>query len=248
MIEQLFTLEGYRQLIEAFRARGYKTVSFDEVKPDACHLVLRHDVDMCLDRAVQLAAVEAELGVTSSYFILVRTEMYAVTSARSRRALQSLRQLGREVGLHFDAAGLGQTPIELDEACAEDCRLLEALVGADVRTVSFHRPTTSLQGWPHRIAGRTHAYEPRFFRDVGYCSDSEGRFRFGHPLDHEAVVANRALQLVTHPIWWVAAAANESVLEKLERFRGDRDAVLGEELAANCKPYRTSRRHAPLGR
>jgi hypothetical protein len=237
MTGQSFTLEGYRELIQAFLAKGYETVGFDEVRRAARHLVLRHDVDMCLDRAVQLATVEAALGVTSSYFVLVRTEMYAVTSARSRRALQSLRQLGREVGLHFDAVGLGETPSELDAACANDCRLLEAVLGADVKTVSFHRPTTSLQGWPQPIAGRTHAYEPRFFRDMGYCSDSEGRFRFGHPLDHEAVAANRALQLVTHPIWWVAET-NESVLEKLERFRSGRDAVLGEELAANCKPYR----------
>lgn len=237
MTDQSFTLDGYRALVQSFLAMGYETVGFEAVNRSERHLVLRHDLDMCLDRAVQLAEVEAELGVRSSYFVLVRTEMYSVTSARSRRALQTLRQLGREVGLHFDAAGLGETPEELDEACAADCRLLESVSRAEVRTVSFHRPTPALQGWPHPIAGRTHAYEPRFFRDMGYCSDSEGRFRFGHPLDHEAVKENRALQLVTHPIWWVADAG-ETVLQKLDRFRSGRDTLLGEELAANCKPYR----------
>lgn len=237
MNETPFTLTGYRELIQGLLERGYETVSFDAVRREAQHLIVRHDVDMCLQRAVELAKLEQSLGVQSSYFVLVRTEMYSVTSSKSRDALRELGTLGREVGLHFDAAGLGESPEALDTACAADCSLLESLIGLPVRTVSFHRPTPSLQGWPKPIAGRTHAYEPRFFREIGYCSDSEGRFRFGHPLDHEAVLAKRALQLVTHPIWWVASSS-ESVLEKLERFRTGRDVLLAEELAANCKPYR----------
>ena len=240
MTEQVFTLDGYRTLVHALQERGYQVVRFEEARADHKHLVLRHDVDMCLERAVKLAEVEAELGVKSVYYALVRTEMYAVSSHRSRAHLTRLLALGREVGLHFDAAGQPDVPESLDAAAAKDCALLEAVVSEPVRSVSFHRPTPSLQGWPRPIAGRMHAYEPRFFKHMGYCSDSQGQFRFGHPLDHDALKQGRALQLVTHPIWWVAQA-QETVLDKLERFRKERDQVLGEELAANCKPYRERR-------
>lgn len=242
MIDQAFTLEGFRGLVRTFLDQGYRVVGFDEAEVERPHLVLRHDVDMCLDRAVKLAEVEDELGVRSTYYVLVRTEMYAVTSTRSRASLRRLMELGHEVGLHFDAAGLGELPEQLDDACAKDCALLEAVLGARIRSVSFHRPTPALQGWPKPIAGRLHAYQPRFFKEMGYCSDSEGRFRFGHPIEQEAVKQHRALQLVTHPIWWVASSA-ENVLEKLERFRKGRDSLLGDELAANCKPYRDRAHH-----
>lgn len=232
-----FSLAGYEALVRSLVAQGYQAVGFDNAVADQKHLVLRHDVDMCLQRAVELAEREEQLGVRSTYFVLVRTEMYAVTSRRSRAALARLLALGREVGLHFDAEGLGDDPAALERAADADCTLLESVLGEKVRAVSFHRPAKSLQGWPSPIAGRPHAYQPRFFSEMGYCSDSEGQFRFGHPLDHAAVKDGRAFQLVTHPIWWVAGGS-ETVLEKLERFRRDRDQLMGEELAFNCKPYR----------
>jgi hypothetical protein len=232
-----FSLDGYVDLLEALMARGYETVPFAHADPAARHLVVRHDVDMSLELAVALAEVESKMGVISSFFVLVRTEMYNPASLRGRAALQRLRALGREVGLHFDAAGLAETPEVFDAEAAKDCAFLESLLGDAIGMVSFHRPARSVQGYAPPIAGRLHAYMPRFFHEMGYCSDSAGSFRFGHPLDHAAIAAGRALQLVTHPIWWVASS-HESVLGKLDRFRACRDETIGAELAANCTPYR----------
>ncbi|MBT3172708.1 MAG: hypothetical protein HN333_14900, partial [Rhodospirillaceae bacterium] len=77
------------------------------------------------------------------------------------------------------------------------------MLGRSVPMISFHRPAPALQGREGRIAGRMHAYEPRFFREIGYCSDSRGAWRHGHPLDHAAVVKGKALQLLIHPLWWI---------------------------------------------
>ena len=102
--------------------------------------------------------------------------------------------------------------------------------------VTFHRPAPWMVGNETSLSGRLHAYQPRFFQHMGYCSDSAGAFRFHNPLDHPRVIEGRALQLLTHPVWWVAER-EDSVFAKLERFRRERDEQLGRELAANCRPY-----------
>lgn len=103
-------------------------------------------------------------------------------------------------------------------------------------SISFHRPAQTLLGIDRKLAGRQHAYEPRFFSDIAYVSDSQGLFRYGHPLDHEAFKARRAMQLLTHPIWWPEREAVDK-MALLEGFLASRASLLQTETIANCKPY-----------
>ena len=52
------------------------------------------------------------------------------------------------------------------------------------------------------LADRRNTYESKFFKEIGYCSDSRGGWHHGSPLDHAALGEGRALQLLTHAIWW----------------------------------------------
>src|SRR5688572_2723486 len=99
------TLDGYRQLIGGLQNVGYSIVKYEQADPKRRHLILRHDVDMCLARSVRMAEVEAEMGIQSYYFILVNTELYNINSRAGRFALRRLEELGHEVGLHFDPSG-----------------------------------------------------------------------------------------------------------------------------------------------
>lgn len=231
-----FTLTAYRALVERFAELRYRIVHYADVGPAERHLILRHDVDMDLGRAVRLAELEAGMGVSASYFVLLRTEMYNLFSAAGQNALQRLVVLGHQVGLHFDAALYPPERADLEAAADRECAVLEGLTGQRVETISFHRPAPALQGLSGLFAGRLHAYDPRFFSDIGYCSDSEGRWRFGHPLAHEAVADGRALQLVTHPIWWCAYGGEEPVA-KLNRLIAERGHQLADQIALNCKPF-----------
>jgi hypothetical protein len=71
---------------------------------------------------------------------------------------------------------------------------------------------------------------------MAYCSDSRGGWHYGHPLELDAVKQGRALQLMTHPIWW-DAPGGESPAERIERFADARDDSFRRELARNCQPY-----------
>ena len=239
-----FTRGGYRSLVAGLLERGYSAVGYDAVTPGERHLVLRHDLDMSIDAAVAIAEIEADLEVAAHYFVLLRTEMYNPWSDHARRQLDRIAGLGHEIGLHFDASLYPDDISALDSAAAEECTVLAALTGRPVETISFHRPSKALLGRPDDIAGRRHSYQPRYFHDIGYCSDSRGAWHHGHPLDHAAIGEGRALQLLTHPIWWDRDSALDPVAA-LDCFRAERDIVLMNALADNCEPYRAARRALP---
>ncbi|MFN7973337.1 MAG: carbamoyltransferase C-terminal domain-containing protein [Acidobacteriota bacterium] len=232
-----FTLDAYQDLVKALLDRGYEATSYLRFSPSARHVVLRHDIDMSPGSAVKAARIEAAMGVRATYFALVRTELYNVLSPGVAEDLREIVALGHDLGLHLDAS-LYATPAELDDGCARECAILESVAARPIEVVSFHRPARHLLGRAEPIAGRRHAYEPAFFD--AYCSDSQGAWLHGHPLEHPAIVAGRGLQLLTHPIWW-DSDPGEGVVARLERLVAGRAEDTREILAANCQPYRRHR-------
>ncbi len=240
-----FSLHGYRELVTALLGRDYSVHGFADAEPDKRHLILRHDIDMSLGSAVAMAGLERELGVRSIYFVLLRTGLYNPFSAPGIGSLRQILDAGHEIGLHLDASLYPADRSSLEAACEEECERLEAQTGRPVEVVSFHRPTEWLIGAEGQFAGRTHAYEPRFITEMGYCADSRGAWHHGHPLDHPAVAQSRALQLLTHPIWW-DTQPEESVVGRLDRLVVEHADAFRNELAENCEPYReaTDKRRA----
>lgn len=231
-----FSLARYEALITELLARSYAVASFHDAEPVQRHLVLRHDVDMSLDAAVAMAQLESRIGVSSTYFVLLRTEFYNVFSRRGGDAVRTIQALGHEIGLHFDAAYYDADDTDFGEMAVRECDILEAVTSNQVRSFSLHRPHPAMLDSELVVPGKVNAYAARFFREIGYCSDSRGAWHYGHPLDHAAVQEGRALQLLTHPIWW-PAYPGEGVRGKLDRFLLRRFDLLRAELANNCGSY-----------
>ena len=231
-----FSWESYKRMITSFLDAGYRTRLFRELDPSQPHLILRHDVDFSLKLSVDIAKIEADLGVKAHYFVLLRTEFYNLYSLDDWQYLRTLMDLGHDVGLHFDASLYEQEFDTLEAAAATECGVLEKILGADVTTISFHRPAKTLLGLDRPLAGRLHAYQPRFFDDIAYVSDSQGLFRFGDPLDDPAFAAKSAMQLLTHPIWWREYAVADK-MTLLDDFLAERRELLHAQMIANCQPY-----------
>lgn len=236
-----FSPESYRGLVQTLVGAGYSVRDYVDHDPGAAHLILRHDVDMSLDAAVALAEIECDMGVAATYFVLVRSELYNPAAAAGQAALRRLLDLGQRVGLHFDAALYGPDE-SLDDAVARECQVLEWLTGRSVDMVSFHRPVKSLLGRPGRLGGRLHTYAPEFFSAIGYCSDSRGAWHHGAPLDHAAVAERRALQLLTHPIWWMSGEGTPR--QRLDAFLARRESFVRSELASQCDVYAVATENA----
>jgi hypothetical protein len=226
-----FTLAGYRTLVAGLLARGYSLRSFLAVEAAERHLLLRHDVDQSITIARTMADLETANGWYSTWFILLRTEMYNPFSRANAAHLRTMAGNGHEIGLHLDTT-LYADDVQIEAGAAIECRMLEDIVGAPVRLISFHRPAPDRLGDDARVAGRLHAYMSRFTKDIGYCSDSRGEWRHGHPFDHPAIAQGRALQLLTHAVWWVGPEGRDA-RARLADVLTAKAAELDAELAAN---------------
>lgn len=220
----------------AFADLGYGVVDYVDADPQRPHLILRHDVDVSLEHALAMARCEADLSLRSTYFVLLRSPLYNPMDGRSEAILREIQALGHAVGLHFDATLYPDADI-LSSAVEKECAILESLIDAPVSVVSFHRPARHLFDYKDTLGGRIHAYQPRYFTEMGYCSDSRGAWYHGAPLDHPVIAAKKAMQLVTHPIWWDATPGH-TVQQKLTQLVARRDRAYREALAENITPYR----------
>jgi hypothetical protein len=240
MKDPAFSLPAYLEILDEFRAAGYRATSFTSGPPVGRQLLLRHDVDVSLGRANDLAQAERDADWNATYYVLVTSDLYNVHSSSSRSLLRSILSAGHEIGLHFDATvygGADEANYPMLEAAAwRECAVLSDILGTSVASISFHRPVNFLQGLEGTFAGLPHAYQPCFFKDVEYCSDSDGAWNHGHPLSRQAIKTGQPMQFLTHPVWWIAEP-NSSGPGKVDALLIERTEWLRSELARNIKSY-----------
>jgi hypothetical protein len=194
-----FDLDHYRELLAAAGTGGYRFADFSR-DPEPGDLILRHDVDLSLEAAVELAELEGDAGVRSTYFLMTESVFYNLASQAGETAIATLRSLGRAVGLHavYPRA-------ELDERLDP--------------VVAWHNPDPEYMSAP--IPGAVNVMEPRFFSPAHYRSDSNQRWRSGCPHEELAAGAFEWLQLLTHPEIWVypGKTMRETMLAMLDTKR-----------------------------
>ncbi len=223
--EELLPLPGdYKTLIADIAAEGYEFPKFLDFDTSKKHVLLRHDVDISIDCAHQLALVEHEIGVKSAYFVLLRSNFYNPFSGENTEKLREIIALGHDIGLHIDLSIYNCRPDEIHGHVVNEARMLSELVEVPIYLVSFHRPSTLLRNvaYEHiKLPGFVNLYEPSLFRDIGFVSDSRGGWYHGHPLELDAVKQGRSFQLLTHPIWWVNIEG-ETAVDLLNNFAASR--------------------------
>jgi hypothetical protein len=205
-----FSLAHYAELLGAAKAGGYRFAFFNR-EPREGDLLLRHDVDLSLEAAVELGRSEAELGVQATYFLMTESIFYNLDSPVGQAAVATLRGLGHRVALHA-----------VYPRAAFDERFDPVL--------AWHNPDPEYMKAP--VEGVVNVMQAGFFDPATYRSDSNGHWRSGCP--HEALAAGALpwLQLLTHPEIWVfdGATMRETMLTflesdkavRLEHLRNDR--------------------------
>jgi hypothetical protein len=198
-----FTLAGYRDILERAASLGYRIVSFRDfaLPPTGPVLLLRHDLDRPLEAAALFGAIEAELGITSTYFVQTACDFYNLLSKDSRKIIAGLAAQGHEIGLHYESERyLGPKG---ERNLLGDLRLLEDLCGERIVSASQHIPIDNEQ-----ISLAAHleneAYEPRFTEPpMSYISDSLMVWRQATPYD--LLEAKASFQFLTHPDTWMSS-------------------------------------------
>jgi hypothetical protein len=171
----------YREILEAAQTGGYRFAAFGEQPVDG-DLLLRHDVDLSLPAAVEMAELEATAGARATYFLMTESVFYNLASSEGVATIARLRDLGHGVGLHAVYPN-----VVLDDRFDP--------------VVSWHNPDPGLMSDP--IPGVVNAYAEPWFAPANYRSDSNQRWRAGCPHDELREHAFPWLQLLVHPEIWV---------------------------------------------
>jgi hypothetical protein len=209
-----FTPAAYTDLIQQFKDAGYSFIKFTDTPSSAPYVYWRHDVDISLDAAYQIAALEHEMNIHATYFVLLRSPLYNLFSARAGEILNQVIAWGHDIALHIDLSLYGA---DVSGAVMQEIALLQQFYPqANTQIVSFHRPGVMGKSIYEVQLPIRHTYEAPFFKAIQYISDSKGRWHYGHPLESAAFQAKQPMQVLTHPIWWVHPGANP--IEKLRDF------------------------------
>ena len=154
-IHRDFTFDKYRQLCETLASAGYALLTFSQLRdrsPEAQPAVmLRHDVDRSLSKALDMAAYEARRGIRATYFVRM------IPAVFQPERIRELHRLGHEVGYHYEVLTKtkGNVALALELFEKELARLRRV---APVHSASMHgsplSPWNSLNIWKECGIGR----------------------------------------------------------------------------------------------
>jgi hypothetical protein len=204
-----FDLGHYRELLDAAKAGGYRFARFDH-DPAPRDLFLRHDIDLSLQAAVEMAELEAELDVVATYLLMTESVFYNLASEEGAAAIHRLRELGHPVGLHAVHPN-----VELD--------------GRLDPVVSWHNPRAVYMH--EAIPGVANAYGAPYFAPETYRSDSNQHWRSGCPHDELRAGAFPWLHILIHPEIWVYEGA--TMADTMDSMLAAERARRLEQLAAD---------------
>ena len=223
-----FSESSYRELLRLAK-NTWRFVNYSNCFSEGRTILWRHDVDISIHRALRLAEIEHEEGVTSTFFLLLHSTFYNLLEFEIVQKVEAIIAMGHAIGLHFDPAfydGKISSNNQLTDMMELEKKILEGYFCTSITTVSWHNPSEEdlLSMNADSCAGMINAYGARIRKEYAYLSDSNGIWRYRRLRDVLEEGADEKLQVLTHPEWW-----QKSPMSPRERkFR----AVDGRAIAA----------------
>lgn len=211
-----FTYLAYEKLIKQLKDKGYKFCDYTNYIGENKVVILRHDIDTSLNKALEMARLENSLGVSAYYFVLLSTDFYNINSEKSLKILKEIRQLGGRIGLHFDEKKYNlKSKEDYIKYVNYELDILSKILEEKIDVVSMHRPSKDFLEMDLKIPNVINSYQKKFFNDFKYVSDSRMNWRenIEEIIDSEKY---SQLHILTHPFWY--SEKMESMEEKLEQF------------------------------
>ena len=211
-----FTLASYRELLRKLQStHQFATFAqFDgAAKGNRPIALLRHDIDYTIEDALTMARFEAELGVSATYFLLFSSPTYNLLAPGNISAPRTIRELGHEVGLHYDVGAIMEAGGDPQQVLRAQARLLGELSGAHVASIAMHNPSLGGEDL-FREAAYNNAYAPRFCKS--YYSDSCMAWRDNFVAAYCKRAFEGDLQLLIHPCLWTERKLSRR--QKLQRI------------------------------
>ena len=215
MTQLPFSQSSYSVMLNDLRKAGYLFPTFSEYShlshcsKSVKYCLLRHDVDVSIDYALDMARLESSHGLRSTYFLMLRSPMYNLMSRHASAAIQLLLELGHDIGLHFDAGCPRRKNMSLVDDLKFELGVLGGLLGRSISAFSFHQPSQEVIQSRVELRGIINTYHPDHLPGYTYISDSNRSWRGMTPFELPSWCLDR-VQLLIHPIWWMCESEHTS--------------------------------------
>ena len=157
------------------------------------------------------------MNIRTSYFVQLNNNTYNALSLKNRSIIKEIEYLGHKIGLHFTPTSTNHKTIEKE--FFELKLILEKYISKEIDRFSFHRPNLNraLLKNNTEIEGMINVYNKLYFEyfeqevpvkpKVKYISDSNHKWRYGHPLD---LLNNdfKKVHILFHPFSWSMRGGN----------------------------------------
>lgn len=225
----MFGLKNYELLVNRLLHKGF-AFSTNWKDCSSKTILMRHDIDFSVEDAFSLAVFEQSIKITSTYFFMISSNMYNLLSKRNRSLVVQIKEMGHKVSLHFDP-----TVFDNLEDFKHEREAFESAFDVKLDIVSIHRPGQFLEDSNVDLFGTRQTYQDQFFKELKYISDSGGRDIF---LPLESFLRsndNRAIHMLTHPVWWVNELSSPT--DTLNNWQNRYFDFITDEIRSNCKTY-----------
>lgn len=231
----IFKFEGLKLFYKQLQAKK-EILTFNEYNGQNCFLI-RHDVDYDLNKALEMAKFESEMGIKATYFILLSSNNYNAFTIENQEIILKIKNMGHEIGLHFDPSNLDN---DLTQQFENYILFLSKIIHAPIFSVSLHNP--SIHNEYPEFSGYNNAYSKRFFNPINYLSDARFDFRGKEPFGFIETISNSVTQISLHPIHFsnegitnYLPSLKEIFNKKILKFKGDlsENSKAAKELNSN---------------
>ena len=222
-----FTYDHYRHILRAASDNKYRFISFNCLKTPsetARTCLLRHDCDNDLPAALRMAEIEVDMGVKSTYFIMLRSVVYNALSRANYRMIMKILGLGHEIGLHFNMAFYENEPdSRMADRVDEEREWMRSEFGQEIQVVSFHQPSSGVLDGKVKIHC-LNTYSKDDMQQAHYVSDTNMHWYEHCPSVLFEKGDKEHVQLLIHPEWWTAEYM--TLEQKWEKMMQDNFSVI----------------------
>ena len=204
-----FNLFDYESLlISLSRQYEFRLIKDFKVIDDKPTVFLRHDVDFHLFDITNLSKIEFDLGIKSTYYILL-TSQYNIFERENLMVLKTIVEQGHDIGLHYD---LMEYPVNNFEKSLSrlnfEIDILNRILDINISTIVMHQPHTGMEDIFKKNSNYIHPHNDFFKNEVEYISDSCRAWRNENLLNCFSDIHPQNVQLNLHPEIWLGDQKN----------------------------------------
>ena len=227
----MFGIDSYKYIIKNFLKNDFEFSFFS----DALHkksICLRHDIDFSIQDALKIAIIEDEIGIYSSYFIMISSNTYNPFSESNFKAIKKIKSLGHKISLHFDPS-IYNDPLS---GFKKEKKIFESFFKINIDLFSIHKPGKFLDDNNRHLDNCEHTYQNKYFKDMTYISDSGGKDIQDKLKNFLSFYKGETIHLLLHPIWWTQT--NNNPTQTLENWINNQKVFLTSETKKNVKTFK----------